>query len=124
LKVGDEYLYIWLTYPLERFFNDDITTPAKHWNLTSLSTSENRGYFATWAIKNNALYLVSIDTCRIIKKGFWFWKKEKYQECSVTDLFPEAVNGEIKAPWFSGSITAHTSSTDNPADDRLVVRID
>lgn len=120
LQVGDEGLYIDQVRPLEHLMDD--TTPAKHWNLVSSSTSENRGYYGNWAIKNNALYLISIETYRVKVKGFWFWKKRTFQELTVRDLFPEAVNDEIKAYWFTGKFSAHTKSMSNPIDDRLVVR--
>jgi hypothetical protein len=124
LKVGDEKLYINQVQPLEDFFTDGKTTPAKHWNLTLLSTAENRGYCGYWEIKNKGLYLVSIFTYRITRKGFWFWKKYTYPELTVTDLFPDAVNGEIKATWFTGGFSGYTKTTKNPVDDRLSVRFD
>jgi len=124
LKVGDEKLYIMDgRYPLEHYFSDGRSV-AEHWNLTSLSTAENRGYDATWAVRDGALYLVDIFTYRIVVKGFWFWRKTSYPELVVADLFPDAINGEVKASWFNGSFSAFTKSARNPIDDRLFVKFE
>jgi hypothetical protein len=122
LKVGDETLYIRLVLPLESYFPDYETTPLEYWKLTPSYTCENRGYGGTWRIKNNALYLESIYAHRKKVTGFLFWKKVTYSELTVADLFPEAVNGEIKATWFTGMFSADTQTTHNPIDDRLSVQ--
>jgi hypothetical protein len=124
LKVGDETLYIREVRPLEHYFPEFKNTARAHWKLVPTYTSENRGYGGTWGIKNNALYLVSIDACRKKVTGFWFWKKVTFPEVTVSDLFPEAVNGEVKATWFTGGFSAHTKTMSNPVDDRLLVRFE
>jgi hypothetical protein len=123
LKVGEDILYIRFAQPLEHLFENTMTA-AKYWNLTPTFTSENRGYGGTWEVKDNALYLVSIYACRRQVTGFWFWKKVTFPEVTVTDLFPHALNGEIKAIWFTGSFSAYTKSMKNPVDDRLSVRFE
>jgi hypothetical protein len=123
LKVGEETLQIRFTQPLEHYFTNNQTA-LTYWNLTPTFTSENRGYGGTWEIKNNGLYLVSIYACRKEVSGFWFWKKVTFPEVTVTDLFPNAVNGEVKAIWFTGPITADTKNMKNPVDDRLSLRIE
>jgi len=124
LRVGDEKLYIDQVQPLEAFFKDYEMTPAKYWRLTALSSAENRGYCGTWEIKNNSLYLISIYAYRVVKKGFWFWKKVTYPEVNVSDLFPEAIDGEIKATWFSGVFRAYSKTLRNPVDDCLWVKFE
>lgn len=122
VKVGDETLRIRFVLPLEHYVGN--TSAREYWRLTPTFTSENRGYGGTWEIKNNALYLISIYACRREVSGFWFWKKVTFPEVTVTDLFPHAMNGEIKATWFTGSFMADTKTMKNPVDDRLLARFD
>lgn len=130
LKAGDEKLFMHEgVYPLEAYIGEPDNYKGKDWgagkyfNITALSTAEHRGYCGYWEIKNNALYFTGIFAYHIRKKGFWFWKKYEYPEASVTDLFPEAVNGEIKATWFTGKFSSYTKTTKNPVDDRLWLNI-
>lgn len=120
LMVGNETLYMAQVKPLENYPNGEITARA-YWNLSPVSTSEHRGYHGIWTLKNNALYLTSLDGYRKKVKGFWFWRKVSYEEVMISDLFPHATNNEIKATWFTGRFSAFTKTTSNPIDDRLDV---
>jgi hypothetical protein len=124
LKVGDETLYIRQVLPLEYYFPNHENTALKYWNLTAISTSENRGYHGIWTIKNNSLYLTSIDAYRKKVEGFLFWKKVSSQAVTISELFPNAINDELKATWFTGKISAYTKSMRNPIDDQLSVRFE
>ncbi|HEY3405770.1 MAG TPA: hypothetical protein VGK59_20440 [Ohtaekwangia sp.] len=125
LKVGDEKLYIQEEfYPLEFYFSED-TSAAKQWNLTLLSTAENRGYAGKWAVRNHELYLADIFTYRIVRKGFWFWRKTSYPELTVKDLFSDTTeDGIVKAAWFSGRFSSYTKSLKNPVNDRLSLTVE
>lgn len=67
--MNGEELQIFRGQPLEALFDDSdpLTTAGRHWRLTTLSTSESRGYLGTWELKNNALYLV--DNLFLMKSG-------------------------------------------------------
>lgn len=126
LLVNGERLRIDWTYPLEALFMDTKkpTSARKHWKIVSLATSENRGYYGTWELKNNELFLVDIETNFIRYKGFLFWKKRYLVAANVSDLFPEAINNQVKATWFSGRLTAYTKFWKNPVDDVLKLHFD
>lgn len=108
--VNGERLILDWAYPLEDYLYDhpELVGPARHRRITTRSTSENRGYDGTWEIKNNGLYLVDIYSEFIKYKGFWFWKKLHFETVTIAKLFPEAINNEIKATWFSGAFSAYT----------------
>lgn len=52
------------------------------------------------------MYLVDIYAYFRRTKGFWFWKKFVFDEVRVSDLFPAAVDNQIKAYWYSGRLSA------------------
>ncbi len=60
-----------------------------------------RGYVATWEIKNNQLFLKSVEG-NFERKFFFFIKK--IMTYSLKILFPKAGNRFVKANWFSGKL--------------------
>ncbi len=126
LKINGLKLQIYRAQPLETLFEDSdpMKTPGKYWNLTTMSTGEHRGYQGTWEIKNNGLYFVDIYAYFRRPKGFWFWKKYVFHEAKVSDLFPEAVDNEVKAYWYTGRLNARYKYWPEPEDDELSAHIE
>jgi hypothetical protein len=60
-----------------------------------------RGYVATWEIKDNQLFLKSIDG-NFEKKTLFFGKETARYTLKI--LFPKADNRVVKANWFSGKL--------------------
>jgi hypothetical protein len=125
LIVNGEHLRLDWVYPLEDYLQDhqELAQSTRWRKITTLSTSENRGYYGTWELKNNGFYLVNIYSYFIRHRGFWFWKKPYFVEATINQLFPEAVNNELKATWFTGAFSAFTSKQKNPQQDMLRVSI-
>lgn len=62
-------------------------------------------------------------------KGFWHWKKLHLETVTISKLFPEAVNNEVKAFWYSGTFSAYTPkyikwNVLNPVKDMLRVHFE
>ncbi len=76
-----------LLYPLENYFETHQRPPFQF-----RKTSCRRGYVATWEIKNNALYLVSIEGIL-----------EGEKQASISDVFP-GKSPPILADWYNGKL--------------------
>jgi hypothetical protein len=85
--------------PLEAFYPNRKKRPLFVVKPNVMSTSNWRGYVATWAIEDNFLYLVKIDawTC-----------PRNFKNCQPVDLAKlfgsKYRNGKVKADWFSGDL--------------------
>ena len=93
-QVGETIIYkgertSMATEPLEEYLKtrEDIS-------FESYTTACWRGYFGTWEIKQNKLYLIKLRA--FVKMN------EKVKEVGLDHLFPE--QNEVFASWFSGEI--------------------
>jgi hypothetical protein len=68
--------------------------------FTAISTACYRGYYATWKIENNKIYLLNIESPLILKKGK---HDESEKPISVMQkLFPGQT--EVFAYWVNGKL--------------------
>lgn len=85
------------TNPLEQFWQ------LTHKKRPSFCTRYNctRGYVAKWDIKDNELYLLSIEG-NFFKRNLFFQRKRI--ACTLNSIFRKSVYHPVKAFWFSGKL--------------------
>ncbi|HEY8937617.1 MAG TPA: hypothetical protein VIM65_20465 [Cyclobacteriaceae bacterium] len=93
---GDEYSDLY-TNPLELYW---ITSRKKRPEF-SYTNECRRGYVAYWVIKNNQLFLKSIEG--EYKKRFVLFGK-RLRKYTINTLFPRSKNKLVLASWFSGKL--------------------
>jgi len=93
---GDEYADLY-TNPLELYWSN-LRKKRPEFSYTNEC---RRGYVAYWVIKNNQLFLKSIEG--EFKKRFLLFGK-RLRKYTVNTLFPRSKNKLIKASWFSGKL--------------------
>src|SRR6478752_5797833 len=85
------------TNPLEEYW----AMPKKKRPLFFKLISCQRGYVATWEVKDKQLFLKELSGY-FLKRFFLFGrKKARY---SIKQLFPKSKGRMIKAEWFSGKL--------------------
>ena len=85
------------TNPLEQYWS------FVHKKKPSFVTRYNctRGYVAKWDIKDNELYLLSIEG-NYFRRNVFFQKKRI--ACTLNSIFKKRVYHPVKAFWFSGKL--------------------
>lgn len=105
-------------YPLEA--NDEFLTKKKSFSEAFFSTSNYRGYIATWKIENDTLYLIGINSWAlelvsdstnflVLDNGDTLYglaasSSSKKRKLDIQDFFPTHNNQKIPALWFNNSI--------------------
>jgi len=85
------------TNPLEEYWRKSKKKKPVFFKLISCQ----RGYVATWEVKDKQLFLKGVEG-NFIKRFFLFGrKKAKY---SIHLLFPKSKGKRVKAGWFSGKL--------------------
>ena len=87
--------------PLESYFEKGHPRPKVFEEPTS--TALWRGYIGTWEIKNEELFLKSLERITSIRDEKTWEYKESIDEVPMNIVFPNQ-KGNIKAVWFSGII--------------------
>jgi len=83
--------------PLEEYWINSKKKKPLFYKLISCQ----RGYVATWEVKDKQLFLKEVDG-NFVKKVFLFARrKAKY---SIQQLFPKSRGRMVKAEWFSGKL--------------------
>jgi hypothetical protein len=88
--------------PLEAFYPNEKNRPLFMIGPFEMVSSNWRGYVASWAIENNALYLTGIDS--------WTCAGNSRKSCrrvTLSRLFGKrVVAGRVRADWFTGELRA------------------
>ncbi len=86
--------------PLESFYKGDKSRPKFMIEPRTWHSDNQRGYVATWEVRDNFLYLVEIES--------WICEPPSSDNCKRADLkelFGERYqDGRVKAEWFSGEL--------------------
>ena len=86
--------------PLEAFYKGDKSKPEFMIEPRTWFSGNQRGYVATWEVRDDFLYLVEIDS--------WICEPPSSDNCKRADLkelFGERYqDGRVKAMWFSGEL--------------------
>jgi hypothetical protein len=85
------------TNPLEQYW---ISKKKKRPRFCRLISCQ-RGYIATWEIKDNQLYLNQVEGS-YVRRVFFFWRK--IARYSIARLFPRSKSSGVMASWFSGKL--------------------
>ena len=83
------------TYPLETYLAEKQI--CFNWE----SSTCWRGYYGTWLIEDDKLFLIDLSATIIKDYGMWKWPFE-YVEVGLDYLFPN--QDKVFAEWFSGKI--------------------
>jgi hypothetical protein len=84
------YLY---SNPLEDYYRAGRKRPYFTIGPNTFSTSNWRGYVATWEVKDNTLYMTNIES----------WIEDR--RATLESLFgSKCQNGKVEATWFSGKL--------------------
>lgn len=86
--------------PLESFYKDDKFRPHFRINPNTWSSGNQRGYVATWEVREDYLYLIEINS--------WVCESPRSNNCKKADLKElfggRYQDGGVKADWFSGEL--------------------
>lgn len=85
------------TNPLEEYWTKKKKKRPAFYPLDSC----RRGYIATWEVKDNQLFLRSIEG-NMEKRILFIGRKSV--KCSIRTIFSKADHKGIKAEWFSGKL--------------------
>jgi hypothetical protein len=92
--------YMLFANPLESFYRTGQSKPRFQIAPRTWSSGNERGYVATWEVKDENLYLIGIDS--------WICESLGSDNCKKADLkemFGERYHdGRVKADWFSGEL--------------------
>jgi len=97
---GEDVVYEGNQYPINEFPLDSYLKNQKPpLNLDALDTAHWRGYQASWVVKENALFLNSLEA-RIGGKA-----------AKVSDVFPSNNSFPVKVTWYSGNLTLNVGES-------------
>lgn len=85
------------TNPLEQYW----TVTGKRRPPFCLRYNCTRGYVAKWNIRNNQLYLLSLEGF-LFRRNIFFQKKKV--ACNLQTVFRKRASYPIRAEWFSGKL--------------------
>jgi hypothetical protein len=80
------------TYPMSQYWSEQTFMAPKDWRVTS----NYRGYYSSWEIVDDSLYLTDLSYCT----------PNGYE--SLNYVFPGAT-GKIKATWYTGELELYRS---------------
>jgi hypothetical protein len=104
-QAPDKLIYKGKTYklfanPLESFYKEDKARPSFQIEPRTWSSGNQRGYVATWEVKDGTLYLTGIDS--------WICESPVSDKCKKADLkelFGEKYqDAGVEADWFWGEL--------------------